>query len=967
MFRVSCVCGNETAVKPSSAGAVIRCRRCQRQLTVPPLSQLRSSAQRDEATPAIGQQLASVFRADDDSVAASPSVAHFSGDVGATGSVSRWAMENFVAVILSKIDGLMSQRDPSQQIQYLISCALLPNQEKWVQVKTLSEDGESDLVNQLEQLVHDTASPSVEGGPVAFVIYRQQKSLGVSRDQLRPFSDLHEQIEKWGADAAFMRAGGLPWPPAGSARSGPTLWQRFVGIFRSKVKPADREPSPREVHQEMTAWLEQAERTYADWSASRLRKSARRQPLDISYHLGMALKHAESDQWSKAAEDYSAAITVAPDFAGLYGRRGHAYQVSGNSQQALADFNQAIALAPFEPRYYSQRAQIFAGLGAWPQAQQDLISARELAPRDPALLLFLAAIHMEQNQYDRALEDLSEAISLDPHCGQAHAQLGWIYQETEHYDVILATEHLTRAVELMPETAASRIRRSLAYAAQNKFALSLEDCDTVIRSHPESPAAHGVRGRVLQMQGEFEEAIASCSRAIELGLDTAMVFLSRGICYAATDQPLLAASDCEAALALEPENPLACHLRGTLCMQQGDFDAAMESFNKARRLAPQWNEPREHLALLHRIKENPQAAVDEHSTLIEQQPNGSSHYVNRALAYAQLGDFESAEQDYDQAIELEPENEHVFYWRGVYFLQRQDYESALSDFDRVLAIDGDYDDARLHRASVLLQLKRQAEALEDYAKLINKYPDDPNAYTGRAYALQLIGKEQAAEEDLERLMDIVPEQSVQMNVSALSAKIRRLRDQAEYESAIELAEEIITLVPEDPIGYRLRGGIYWDLEWLVEAYDDYTRVLEIVPEQPEVLSARGQVQAEMGEWRPALDDLDIAADLSRKAGANLTLAFTLSGKSLAFAGLDRIDESNRVFEESVKLCPTNPWVYYHRGLIMFRRGVYSEAQRWLQRSLELEEPALSARKKKRALSLVEQAAALSENRSREKE
>ena len=155
MFRVSCLCGNEIPVKPSSAGTAILCSRCQRQLTVPPLSQLRSSAQRDEATPAIGQPPASEQRDGHEPIAAAPLVAHFSGDVSATGSVSRWAMENFVAVILSKIDRLMSQRDPSQATQYLVSCVLLPNQKKWVQVETLSDQGDGDLVNELEQLVDD--------------------------------------------------------------------------------------------------------------------------------------------------------------------------------------------------------------------------------------------------------------------------------------------------------------------------------------------------------------------------------------------------------------------------------------------------------------------------------------------------------------------------------------------------------------------------------------------------------------------------------------------------------------------------------------------------------------------------------------------------------------------------------------------------------------------------------------------
>ena len=123
--------------------------------------------------------------------------------------------------------------------------------------------------------------------------------------------------------------------------------------------------------------------------------------------------------------------------------------------------------------------------------------------------------------------------------------------------------------------------------------------------------AYGVLGRVLQCEGQFEEAITACTRAIELGDEHAPVYLARAISYASTDQPTLAVSDCEAVLALEPNNPLAIQLHGRLLLQNGDLDAAMDAFHRARELAPDWAEPREQLSLVHLLKENPKASVDE--------------------------------------------------------------------------------------------------------------------------------------------------------------------------------------------------------------------------------------------------------------------------------------------------------------------------------------------------------------------
>ena len=129
---------------------------------------------------------------------------------------------------------------------------------------------------------------------------------------------------------------------------------------------------------------------------------------------------------------------------------------------------------------------------------------------------------------------------------------------------------------------------------------------------------------------------------------------------------------------MEPENPFALQFRGTLSIQRGELDTAMESLMKARELAPEWSEPHEQLALLHRLTANPQAAVEEQSILVAQQPGNPAHYVNRAFAYTQLGDYESARCDYDKACQLDPENEQVFYLRGCFFMDRQEPELALA-------------------------------------------------------------------------------------------------------------------------------------------------------------------------------------------------------------------------------------------------------------------------------------------------
>jgi tetratricopeptide (TPR) repeat protein len=268
--------------------------------------------------------------------------------------------------------------------------------------------------------------------------------------------------------------------------------------------------------------------------------------------------------------------------------------------------------------------------------------------------------------------------------------------------------------------------------------------------------------------------------------------------------------------------------------------------------------------------------------------------------------------------------------------------------NRVLELNDDFDDARLRRAELMLRLRRPDEALQDYEILIAKHPDHPLAYTGRAWANQMKGDADAVQADIDRLAEIAPEKAHETAIQSLHGKVVWLESQERYDEAIEVAEEIIAMASDEPIGYRLRGWIRWYTEQHVEACEDYTRLLEITPGEADLLNARGQIFAEMGEWDSAMDDLNIAIEKSRESGLHHLLAFALNGRAFALAGLDRMGESNRDYDESVRLCPDNSWVYYNRGLVLYQRGDHRKARDLLRKSLEMKEPPLTKRKRERA-------------------
>lgn len=946
MYQVVCLCGRKTNVWAQQAGSVVPCD-CGQKIVVPSLSALKRAASTGSAAPTDSKNLGD--NSEQSAALPAKTFVHLCGLVGDVGQVAPSSMNNFAGRVVGRIDEHLERCGSDAQFEILISCAIMPEGKQTCEVELLSCSKQSlqPLQQELERLINSVPVPYVERGPVAFAYYHR-RNVPATSDVLTPFASLQPEIQQQGLEAVLMSRVGLSPNVAAVANSETrSLWHRVKQWWATRVRRSELVPTPESPFEIQRAWLHQIEQAAERANLLDLKQSVIAYPLELAYHTLLAAKFSQLSQWEPAVKAYSAALRLEAETPCLLGRRAVAQMQLGNTEEALKDYNAAISLDPNDAALRSGRADVYVALEAWQPAQEDLDAALQQQPQNPGLLYKRSQTFWVREQVEPAMADMHRTLQLDPNCGYIHFMLGCQGLQ-EWTDLEKAMWHLSEAVELLPDDPRPRLYRSSALLTQNKGALALEDCEQVLARDPSNAGAHGLRGRILHHENEYDAAIEACTQAIELGFEHAPVYLTRALSYFATERIDQAAEDCAAAQALDPEDVLAKNLQGHLSLQAGDAQAALEAFESVSRMAPQWIEPRQNLAWVHRLLDNPQAAVDEQSKLIAEQPRDPTNYVNRAFALTQMQQFERAAMDYAQALVHDPDNDEILALRGKFHLDRQQYDLALADFDRALSLNRDNDLVRLQRAQVYTRLNRYSEAASDYAQLIQKYPQDPRGYAGRAHALQMSGDNAAAETDVKRLSELAPEYSETHEHQLLTSRIIQARQQYNYQLAMELTEQLLEVAPADDIGYRLRACLNWDQELLVEALDDFTYLLDKSPDDPELLSVCGQILAEMGEWESAIIELDRAIKLSRRAGIALTLAFALRGRSEALSGLKRHEEALRDYEESVQLCPTNPWVYYLRGLQLFEAQSFNEARVLLELALEMNEPHFPTRKRQRA-------------------
>jgi tetratricopeptide (TPR) repeat protein len=117
--------------------------------------------------------------------------------------------------------------------------------------------------------------------------------------------------------------------------------------------------------------------------------------------------------------------------------------------------------------------------------------------------------------------------------------------------------------------------------------------------------------------------------------------------------------------------------------------------------------------------------------------------------------------------------------------------------------------------------------------------------------------------------------------------------------------EYLSRYPTDVRAHTLRAGAFWYAGDFHQAIEDYSDALNLDSKEILARVGRGQVYAEVWQYREAIDDLDFADEnLDRLAteGASWTAqarAFSFNGRALAYAGLGETERAMAGFNRSI--------------------------------------------------------------------
>ncbi|HEV3122184.1 MAG TPA: tetratricopeptide repeat protein [Isosphaeraceae bacterium] len=319
-----------------------------------------------------------------------------------------------------------------------------------------------------------------------------------------------------------------------------------------------------------------------------------------------------------------------------------------------------------------------------------------------------------------------------------------------------AIADLNRALELSPKNAEALHARGSAYVKKHEYKKAVADFTEAIHLDPEHSPAYSDRGLVHNTLKEWDLAINDFTEAIRVNPGYAWAHARRAAAYRAKGNPPRALADWSEAIQRAPSKASFYFERGAISMELEDWDHAIEDFDQVAKLDPSDRRVLAALGKAHRAKGHLATSLTYCNEAVRSSPNSPWCYLERALTYRELRDWDHAFADFDEVIRLDPSIWSAYCNRGVGYRARGEFEKALSEMNKAVEISPNDFYNFLERGTTYREMANHAAAKADFTKAIELNPKFPWSYSGRGLAETELEEWDLAIRDFGRAIDLAP-------------------------------------------------------------------------------------------------------------------------------------------------------------------------------------------------------------------
>jgi tetratricopeptide (TPR) repeat protein len=146
---------------------------------------------------------------------------------------------------------------------------------------------------------------------------------------------------------------------------------------------------------------------------------------DVSLHNDLAMLYQEIGQVEKAVGHFVAYVQLQPDSAAAHYNLGTALLMEGKPDRAVDEYQQALRLNPNYTLAHNNFGHALLQLGKPEEALRHFHEAARLDPRDPDAYYNIGALFLSRGDASRSIAPLRQAVRLQPDWVRALGSLAW--------------------------------------------------------------------------------------------------------------------------------------------------------------------------------------------------------------------------------------------------------------------------------------------------------------------------------------------------------------------------------------------------------------------------------------------------------------------------------------------------------------------------------------------------------------